>query len=123
MDLKSSHAFFFNHKLKYVKQNLVYYEPPILGRDVWISHNVTILPRVKEIGHGAIIGAGAVISKDVPPYAVVIGNENKIVKYRFPKRIIDELIESKWWEKSIEDIAEDIGEYTRPYMALNKKTI
>lgn len=58
--------------------------------DVWIGTRVTILGKVK-IGQGAIIGAGATITKDVEPYSIVVGN-NQFLKYRFDKEIIDELI-------------------------------
>ena len=53
-----------------------------IGDDVWIGTNAIILGGVK-VGQGAIIGAGAVVAKDVPSYAVVVGNPAKVVKYRF----------------------------------------
>lgn len=68
-----------------------------IGSDVWIGDNVVILPEV-NIGNGAIIGAGAIVTKDVPPYAIVGGNPAKIIKYRFSESVIQELLDSKWWE-------------------------
>lgn len=56
-------------------------KPVLIGNDVWIGGDVTILPGVK-IGNGAILGARAVVTKDVPDYAVVGGNPAKILKYR-----------------------------------------
>ncbi len=56
-------------------------KPVIIGDDVWIGGRVTILPGV-HIGNGAIIGAGAVVTKDVPDYAVVGGNPARVLKYR-----------------------------------------
>ncbi|WP_135076025.1 CatB-related O-acetyltransferase [Terasakiella sp. SH-1] len=67
-----------------------------LGCDVWIGANTVILQGVK-IGHGAIIGAGSIITKDVPPYAIVVGNPGRIIKYRFEPEIITDLLETKWW--------------------------
>lgn len=68
-----------------------------IGNDVWIGGNVTILRGVK-IGDGAVIAAGAVVTKDVDPYAIVGGVPAKVIKYRFPKRIIKQLIELQWWD-------------------------
>lgn len=70
-----------------------------VGNDVWIGTNVTIPSDVK-IGDGAVIGAGSVITKDVPPYAVVVGN-NRLLKYRFSDEIISDLLELKWWNYNL----------------------
>ncbi len=56
-------------------------KPVVIGNDVWIGGRVTILPGV-HVGDGSILGAGAVVTKDVPPYAIVAGNPAKIIKYR-----------------------------------------
>jgi serine acetyltransferase len=85
--------------------------PLKIGNDVWLGHNSIIMPNVKEIGTGAVIGAGAVVNKDVPPYAVVVGNPARVVKYRFEKCVIEELLKSKWWEKSIEELKPHIREF------------
>ena len=60
----------------------------VIGNDVWIGQNATILPGV-HICDGAVIGANAVVAKDVPPYAVVVGNPAVIKKYRFDQETID----------------------------------
>ncbi|KRN50435.1 hypothetical protein IV49_GL002083 [Kandleria vitulina DSM 20405] len=75
----------------------------VIENDVWIGCNSIILNGVR-IGTGAIIGAGTIITKDVPPYAIVVGNPGKIIKYRFDKNRIQEILDSKWWEKDISDI-------------------
>ena len=72
------------------------YEPIEIGNDVWIGDNVTIKNGVK-IGDGAVIGACALVTKDIPPYAIVGGVPAKIIKYRFEEKIINELLELKWW--------------------------
>ena len=62
-----------------------------IGDDVWIDTNAIILGGVK-VGQGAIIGAGAVVTKDIPPYAVVVGNPARIVKYRFSEDLIRKML-------------------------------
>lgn len=57
----------------------------IIGNDVWIGDNAVILSGVK-IGDGAVIGNSAIVTRDVPPYAIVAGNSAKVIKYRFQKR-------------------------------------
>lgn len=80
--------------------------PVIIGNDVWIGANVIILPSV-QIGNGAIIAAGAIVTKDVPDYAIVGGVPAKIIKYRFSQEIIAELNRIKWWDWSDEKIKEN----------------
>ncbi|KAA8672642.1 CatB-related O-acetyltransferase [Pantoea dispersa] len=74
--------------------------PTIIGNDVWIGRGALILKGV-SVGHGAIIGGGAVVTKDVPPYAIVGGNPARIIKYRFNKDTIRELMELKWWDMDV----------------------
>ncbi|MGR5342247.1 sulfotransferase domain-containing protein [Vibrio astriarenae] len=69
----------------------------VIGNDVWIGHAAIINSGV-SIGNGAIVGAGAVVTKDVPPYCIVAGNPAKIIKYRFEKKIVEELLSIQWWE-------------------------
>ena len=71
----------------------------IIGSDVWIGEGVIIIDGLK-IGTGAIIAAGAVVTKDVPPYAIVGGVPANIIKYRYDPQLIQQLIESNWWDES-----------------------
>lgn len=75
----------------------------IIGSDVWIGRNAMILSGV-EVGHGAVIGAGTLVTKDVPPYAIVVGNPAKIINYRFKEEEIKVLLETAWWTWSVEKI-------------------
>lgn len=74
--------------------------PVEIGCDVWIGDAAVIMPGVK-IGHGAVVGANAVVTRDVPPYAIVAGVPAKILRYRFPEQIQQALLRSEWWEYSI----------------------
>ncbi len=68
----------------------------IIDNDVWIGANVTIVDNVR-IGNGAVIAAGSVVTKDVPPYAIVGGNPARVIKYRFNDELIKGLLETEWW--------------------------
>ena len=85
---------------EYFKQSLdlVKYEINI-GHNVWIGDSVIILPNV-TIGNGAVLGAGTIVTKDVPDFAVVAGIPAKVIKYRFSKNIIEELQKIEWWNWS-----------------------
>jgi acetyltransferase-like isoleucine patch superfamily enzyme len=74
-----------------------------IGADVWIGARAIILGGIK-IGHGAIIAAGAIVNKDVPPYAIVGGVPAKFIRYRFDEEIIKRLIASSWWELSEDEL-------------------
>lgn len=80
----------------------------VVGNDVWIGRRVTIMPGVR-IGDGAIISAEAVVVKDVDPYTVVGGNPAREIKQRYPKEIIQELLEIKWWDCDIDLISQYLG--------------
>lgn len=74
-----------------------------IGNDVWIGRNAIILPGV-NVSDGAVVGAGSVVTKDVPPYAVVAGNPARVLKYRFDEDIIKSLLRIKWWNLSDDEI-------------------
>lgn len=75
----------------------------IIGNDVWIGYGATILCGI-SIGDGAIIGARAVVTKNVEPYSIVAGNPAKLIKYRFEANTIKELLEIRWWDLPCDDI-------------------
>ncbi len=76
--------------------------PVVIGNDVWIGQN-TILRNGIKIGDGAVVAAGAVVTKDVPPYAIVGGNPAKVIKYRFDQPVIEKLLASQWWKYHCKD--------------------
>lgn len=84
-----------------------------IGNDVWIGANVILLPGV-TIGDGAVIAAGAVVTKDVEPYAVVGGVPARLIKYRFSEEKIRLLEEIKWWEWPKEEIERNIELFYQP---------
>lgn len=94
------------HDINEISTNSIFYENEyekltekecIIGHDVWLGTNVVVLRGV-EIGIGAVIGAGAIVTKDVPSFAVAVGVPARIIKYRFPKNKQEVILSSKWWE-------------------------
>lgn len=94
----------------------------IVGNDVWIGHGARILSGV-SIGHGAVIGAYAVVTRDVRPYAVVAGSPAQEVRRRFDDEVVDALLRIAWWDWSDETLAQrwaemcnaDVGAFVRKY--------
>jgi virginiamycin A acetyltransferase len=75
----------------------------IIGNDVWIGQNATILPGV-SIGDGVIIGTNSVVGSDVDPYTIVAGNPAKTIRKRFDDELIVLMLKLKWWDLSVEEI-------------------
>ena len=67
-----------------------------------------------NIGNGVVIGAGSVVSKDIPPYAIAVGNPIKIIRYRFPLETIELLEQIKWWDWDVETINKELPNILNP---------
>lgn len=78
-----------------------------IGHDVWIGHGAVIMPAV-EIGHGAVVGANAVVTRDVAPYTIVAGNPAREIRPRFPQEIAERLIRLAWWDWPLDTIFDAI---------------
>jgi len=83
----------------------------VVGNDVWIGRSATIMPGV-EIGDGAIIGAHAIVGRNVPPYTIVAGNPAREIRKRFDEKTIVELQNIKWWDWPIEKITQNMEAIT-----------
>ena len=77
-------------------------EKTIIGDNVFLGANAVVLAGVR-VGDGAIIGAGSVVTKDVPDYAIVVGSPARVIKYRFDEIMIQKIKSTKWWELDIEE--------------------
>jgi len=114
VDRISLHPFFYNPVLGVVNDLKIERGVLVIGHDVWVGRNALILPRVGQIGNGAVIGAGAVVTKDVPPYAIVVGNPARIIRYRFPQAIQQAVEASSWWTCSIEELKCSLSVFLEP---------
>lgn len=96
-------------KVKVVNMDLEFdeYQPVCIGNDVWVGARATILDGV-VVGDGAIVAAGSVVTKDVPPYAIIAGVPAKIINFRFNQEKIKHLLELKWWELQTDNILSEI---------------
>lgn len=86
-------------KAKFAEHKLT---PPAgvrIGHDVWIGRSAIVLAGV-TVGDGSVIGAGSVVTKDVPSYAIVAGNPARLMRYRFDENVIQKLKEINWWNFS-----------------------
>lgn len=83
----------------------------VVGSDVWIGQNVTVLPGV-HIGDGAIVGANSVVAGDIPPYRVAVGDPCTVVRKRFDDELTAYLLELQWWNWSAEKIFQNLEALT-----------
>lgn len=98
------HPFFYNAALGLLTKDTIPADrdnPLTIGNDVWIGDRVTILAGCRHIGNGAVLAAGAVITADVPAYAVMGGVPARLIKMRFDATRMAELETSQWWEQDI----------------------
>jgi len=106
MEYFTLHPLFCNPRMGYVKMDMLSRPKLIVGHDVWIGDSVIILPNCRIIGNGAIIGAGSIVTKDVAPYSILVGNPAKVIKMRFSEDIIQKLEATCWWLLDKEDLIE-----------------
>jgi virginiamycin A acetyltransferase len=81
---------------------------PSVGSDVWIGNEVSVMSGV-HVGDGAVVAAHSVVTKDVPPYAIVGGNPARILKYRFSEERIQRFLDVKWWDLPEEVVKEELA--------------
>lgn len=105
----------FNENKDHLPQKFSYHKfdlesKTIVGADVWIGNYVLIKPNV-TIGHGAVIGMGSVVTKDIPPYEIWGGNPARLIRKRFDDATIKELLEMQWWNWDDNEIKKRAGNF------------
>ncbi|HEX4181653.1 MAG TPA: LnmK family bifunctional acyltransferase/decarboxylase [Caulobacteraceae bacterium] len=94
----STHPLFYLRDWGLVSDNQLRPSPTVIEDDVWMGHASILTPGCKWVGRGAVIGAGAVVMRDVPPYAVMMGVPAQLVRFRFSPELIDAIEATRWWE-------------------------
>jgi virginiamycin A acetyltransferase len=117
-DRLTTHPVLYSRRL--AGRDLVALSPTrlVIEDDVWIGHGATVLPGCARIGRGAVVGAGAVVTHDVPAYAVVAGSPARVIRSRFAPDVIDALEASKWWTLDMRTLSDRLARHrdvlTRP---------
>jgi virginiamycin A acetyltransferase len=96
--------YLYNVHLGVVDVDMIPHTPVSIADDVWVGHAAIILLSTGSIGRGAVIGAGSVVTKPVPAYAIVGGNPAKVIRMRFDQPTIDAIEETRWWERTPDDL-------------------
>lgn len=115
-DTFTSHPLLYNPVAGYVKKDMLERPELTIGHDVWIGEWAIITPSVKKIGNGAMIGAGSVVTKDVPPYAIIAGVPGKVIGKRFNDVQIEKLEKTSWWNLKRDDLITHIEEFNKIIM-------
>ena len=117
MEYVSTSPVFLSHrdsvKMKYAKFDHLDLPRTRIGHDVWIGHGVHIRAGV-DIGTGAVIGMGAVVARDVAPYSIVVGNPAREIRKRFREEIVEQLLNSAWWDYSDQELMKAAVHFNDP---------
>jgi virginiamycin A acetyltransferase len=108
------HPFFYNAALGFVPVDNIPSTKLEIGHEAWIGHRAIMTAKCTRVGIGAVVAAGAVVTKDVPDFAVVGGNPARLIRYRFSQDTQSMILKSQWWERSVTDLMQLIPELLRP---------
>lgn len=114
LERATSHAFTYRKQFALVDKDAELNHPKtVIGNDVWIGANAVIRGGV-NVGDGAVIGAGAVVTHDVEPYAIVGGVPAKVIGYRFDEKTRERLLQIKWWDFPDDILRKNTGLFSKP---------
>jgi virginiamycin A acetyltransferase len=102
-DRLSMHPFFYNDTLGFVGEDAVSRGSLEIGHDAWLGANSIVTPGCSRIGIGAVVAAGAIVTRDVEDFAVVAGNPARIKRHRFSEQTQRIVLASRWWERTIKE--------------------
>lgn len=109
LDRPSMHPYFYNTTLGIAAIETVPPLPLVISDDAWIGANAIILPGCRRIGRGAVVGAGAVVTRDVPDYAIAGGNPARVLRFRFDDDLRAAVESSRWWQLTPQALAGATG--------------
>lgn len=114
VDFASTSAFPYVKRFGYVEFDSINHSTAKIGHDVWIGTGAVLLEGI-HIGNGAVVAAGSVVTKNVPPYAIVAGVPAKIIRYRFSEELINKITQSEWWLWSDDKLLDNIDMFKNKY--------
>jgi acetyltransferase-like isoleucine patch superfamily enzyme len=97
MEAISTHPYLYERQWGLISKDRAVVHPMVVEDDVWFGHSAVTTPNCRFIGRGAVIGAGSVVTRDVPRYAIVAGNPARLLRYRFEPAEIEKIEASQWW--------------------------
>lgn len=108
-DALTTHPALYERRFGIVATDMPPPPPLVIEDDVWIGHNAVILPGCRRIGRGSIIGAGAIVTRDVDRYAIVAGNPARKLRDRFDPAMQAAVEASRWWEMDLPELRDWIA--------------
>lgn len=100
----TTHPALYERQFGVIDRDLVHSAPLIIEDDVWVGHNVVILPGCKFIGRGAIIGAGSIVTRDIRRYEIVSGVPARHMRQRFTPELAEAVDATRWWEMDMKQL-------------------